>query len=179
MPGSEPALPAFSGDPNTMAYGWKPGRPYRLRVHRAPDLSGAWRAEVTDLQAGEATVIRDLWRPDRDGRRTEVANAGTGAHRGHLRQAVVWSEVFADCDAPSVVVRWSALSAMTEGGLIVRPEAARVNYQAHPDGGCGNTSVRADEVGILQLTNTAREIGQGTRLDLSENAQKMRKMRSG
>ena len=79
---------------------------------------------------------------------------------------MVWSEVFADCDAPSVVVRWSALSATTQEGTVVRPEAVRVNYQGHEDGGCGNTSVRRDEVGLLQVTNTDREIGQGVRLDL-------------
>jgi hypothetical protein len=47
----------------------------------------------------------------------------------------------------------------------VRPEAVRVNYQAHQAGGCANTSVRRDEVGLLQLTNTARETAQGSRLE--------------
>jgi hypothetical protein len=169
LPGSEPVLPSFPGDPNTMAYGWKPGQPYRLHIYRSPDVPKAWRADVGDLETGETTVIRDLIQPGGSGRRAGAGAADsrpTEAGGGHLRQAIVWSEVFADCDAPSVAVRWSALSATTEEGIVVRPEAVRVNYQSHQDGGCGNTSVRRDEVGLLQVTNTAREIGQGARLDL-------------
>lgn len=162
LPGSEPALYAFPGDPNTMAYPWQPGRAYRFRVHRPPDLPGAWRSEVTDMESGDATVIRDLLNPAPPGGR-RGANVG---RRGHLLQPMVWSEVFADCDAPSVVVRWSELSARTEDGVLVRPEAVRVNYQAHQAGGCANTTVRRDETGLLQITHSAREIGQGTRLDL-------------
>jgi len=164
LPGSEPALRAFSGDPNTMAFHWRPGRPYRFRVCRSPETSGAWRSEITDLETGEATTIRDLMHP-----RRPAAGAASVPHHGHLRNPMVWSEVFADCDAPSVAVRWSDLAGTTEEGVTVRPEAVRVNYQVHQAGGCANTSVRRDETGLLQLTNTRREIGQGTRLDLDRD----------
>jgi hypothetical protein len=40
-----------------------------------------------------------------------------------------------------------------------------VNYQAHQAGGCANTSVRMDESGFLQLTNTVRDVGQGMSLE--------------
>ena len=114
LPGSEPDLPAFSGDPNTMAYDWRPGRPYRLRVYRSPDVPGAWRSEITDLKTGEATTMRDLMHP---GRSAAAANrAGARPRSGHLRQPMVWSEVFADCDAPSVTIRWSDLAGLSEEG---------------------------------------------------------------
>lgn len=167
LPGSEPFLRAFAGDPNTMAFDWGPGRPYRLHVYRSPEVSGAWRAEITDLETGEATTIRDLLRPGRPA--AAAGRPASGAHHGHLLQPMVWSEVFADCDAPSVAVRWSDLTGTTEEGVIVRPEAVRVNYQARQAGGCANTSVRKDQVGLLQLTNTRREVGQGTRLDFGRD----------
>ncbi len=164
LPGTQPVLRAFAGDPNTVGFNWKAGRPYRLRVFRSPDLSGAWRADITDMTAGRTTVIRDLMHPGRTG--AASGRAGAGPHSGHLRQPMVWSEVFADCDAPSVVVRWSRLRATTEEGVVVTPEAVQVNYQAHHAGGCGNTSVRRDDSGLLQITNAEREVGQGTRLEL-------------
>jgi len=167
LPGSEPVLRAFSGDPNTMAFDWRPGRPYSLRVYRSPEVAEAWRSEITDLETGEATAIRDLMRPGRPA--AGAGRAGSVPHHGYLRNPMVWSEVFADCDAHSVAVRWSDLTGTTEEGVAVRPEAVRVNYQAHQAGGCGNTSVRRDETGLLQLTNTRREIGQGSRLDLGRD----------
>jgi hypothetical protein len=163
LQGSEPHLSAFSGDPNTMAYEWRPDRRYRLRVHRSPDVPGAWRSEITDLETGEATTVRDLMHPGREA--ATAGRAGARPHSGHLRQPMVWAEVFADCGAPSVTIRWSDLAGLSEEGDAVRPEAVRVNYQTHQAGGCANTSVLRDEIGLLQITNTAREIGQGTRLD--------------
>ena len=160
LPGSQPDLFAFPGDPNTMSFDWEPRRPYRLRVFRSPELSGGWRADITDLSSGTTTVVRDLMYPD-------GPRAGAGrAAAGYLRRPLVWSEVFADCDAPQVVARWSDLSAVGEDGLTVRPSAVRVNYQAHEAGGCGNTSVRRDGAALLQITNTPREIPQGAVLDL-------------
>ncbi len=167
LAGSSPLLPAFSGDPNTMAYEWRSGRPYRLRVHRSPDAPGAWRAEVTDMTTGRATVLRDLLRAgERPGGGLLRGAAGAVEHKAYLRNPIVWSEVFADCDAPSVVVRWSDLKGEAEDGELVYPDAVRVNYQSAHDGGCANTTVRRDEKGILQITNAPREVEQGTRLSL-------------
>jgi hypothetical protein len=79
----------------------------------------------------------------------------------------VWSEVFADCDAPSVAIRWSDLMAVDESGHVVRPVAVLVNYQAVRERGCPNTSVAMDETGgLLQITNIARTVEQGARLVL-------------
>ena len=162
LPGSQPDLFAFPGDPNTMSFDWEPRRPYRLRVFRSPEVAGAWRADITDLMSGSTAVVRDLWHPDgprpRAGRRA-------GAGGAYLARPLVWSEVFADCDAPQVAVRWSDLSAVAEDGATVRPSATRVNYQARDAGGCANTSVRRDGAGLLQVTNTPREILQGAVLD--------------
>jgi hypothetical protein len=103
-----------------------------LRVYRSPDGSG-WRASI------DGTVIRDLYGPGE-----------------HLTNPIVWSEVFAACDHPSVVVRWSGLHAVTVDGRTVEPEGVMVTYQSFADGGCDNTNVDVDDMGVLQVTNTER-----------------------
>lgn len=163
LPGSAPDLYAFPEDPNTMAFPWRRGRAYRFRIFRSPAVTGAWRSEVTDLESGERVVLRDLMHPG--AARSGATRGGPGP--GYLLRPVVWSEVFADCDAPSVVVRWSGLSARAEDGSLVAPRAVTVGYQSHRDGGCGNTTVRRDEAGLLQITNTPREVQRGDRLRLS------------
>jgi len=157
LPGTTSPLDGFSDDPNTVAYAWERGRPYRLRVFRSPDILGAWRAEVTDLVGGTTTTIRDLLPQPRG----EAVDS-------FLVRPMVWSEVFADCDAPSVTVRWSDLAAVDEAGLVIRPEAVRVNYQAEQAGGCPNTTAVPDGAGgILQVTNTRRLVEQDARLTIS------------
>jgi len=149
LSGSVSALPGFSDDPHTLAYSWEPGRPYRLRVFRSPDRPGAWRAEVTDEAAGQTSVIRDLYVDVERG-------AGDDPLAHYLARPLVWSEVFADCDAPSVTVRWSDLEVVDEAGSRSRPGRVRVNYQTPGEGGCTNTTAAVDERGILQVTNTPR-----------------------
>lgn len=156
LPGTTSLLSGFPDDPNTLAYPWQPGHPYRFRVFRSPDIEGAWRAEVTDLGSGGSVTIRDL-----------LPGPGSDALDPCLVRPLVWSEVFADCDAPSVTVRWSDLAAVDRTGSSVRPTAVRVNYQAAEEGGCPNTTVIKDgSGGILQVTNTLRTVEQGTRLVL-------------
>jgi hypothetical protein len=152
LAGSRSLLGGFPDDPNTLSYRWGPGRPYRLRVYRASEQSAdrhAWRAEVIDLDASETTNIRELY--------------GAGAF---LASPIVWSEVFADCDAPGVTARWSGFEARTASGRLVRPSAVTVNYQNYAAGGCSNTDVVRDGDGFLQITNTARRMSQGSRLVL-------------
>jgi len=157
LAGTISSLPGFPDDPNTMSFAWEPGRPYRLRVYRSPDTVGAWRAEVTDLHSGFSTVIRDL-----------LPEPGRGISGSHLTRPIVWSEVFADCYAPSVTARWSDLMVVDENGNSVPVETVRVNYQPPEQGGCSNTTALADESGgILQVTNVPRLVAQGTRLALS------------
>lgn len=140
LPGSVSPLPSAPDDPNTRDFPWEPGRPYRLRVSRSPDAPGAWRGEVADLATGEVTVVRDLL-------------AGGDA----VVRPVVWSEVFARCEHPSVTVRWSGFEAVTAGGERVVPDGLAVNYQATAAGGCDNTRTEPDGAGgVLQVTNTGR-----------------------
>jgi hypothetical protein len=147
--GSQSLLPGFMDEQNTRAYPWLPARPYRLRVYRSPERAGAWRAEVTDVQAGQATVIRDLFPGGR-----------------YLASPVVWSEVFAPCEAPSVSVRWSELAAKEESGNMIPVDGVRVTYQSIAEGGCPNTTVVREEAGFLQVTNAVREVRHGARLSL-------------
>ena len=84
---------------------------------------------------------------------------------------MVWSEVFAGCDAPSVTVRWSRLQGLDVTGEQVLPAAMLVNYQAEEAGGCPNTTVVQDEAGgFLQVTNVPRLVKQGAVLAVPTDA---------
>ena len=156
LSGTRSLLDGFADDPNTLAYPWQPSRQYRFRIFRSPEIAGAWRSEVTDLSSGLSTTVRDL-----------LPEAGFAGSDSYLTGPIVWSEVFADCDAPSVTVRWSDLSAVDEAGTVSRPAAVRVNYQSPEEGGCSNTTVVMDEAGgLLQVTNVPRIVRQGVRLAL-------------
>ncbi|HUG75245.1 MAG TPA: hypothetical protein VMM81_06170 [Acidimicrobiia bacterium] len=149
--GSDSRLPGSRNDPNTRDFRWEAGRRYRLEVLPVPNADPpAWRGVVTDLDAGEATLVREL------------EAGGT-----HLASPMVWSEVFARCEQPSVAVRWSDFEAVADDGGVVRPRRVRVNYQSRADGGCDNTSVIPDELGLLQVTAVQREVPQGAVLALS------------
>jgi hypothetical protein len=138
LAGTDSPLPSTPADPNTRDYAWQPERAYRLRVRRADN--DAWRGEVTDLATGDTATVRDLL-----------------AASSFLADLMVWSEVFARCDDPSVTVRWSDFEVVTETGDRIAPAALAVNYQSYADGGCANTtSVLDDRGGALQMTNTER-----------------------
>lgn len=136
LPGTPSVLPAVDSA-NTRVWPWHPGDRFRLRVW-SPQ-SGSWRSEVTDLDTGRATVIRDL-RVDAD----------------ELVEPVVWAEVFARCDDPPSVARWSDFAALDAAGRTTVPSALRVTYQAHADGGCDNTVVQVDGAVARQLTGQPR-----------------------
>lgn len=146
--GSDSTLPGSRHDPNTRDFPWRPGRRYRLEVSQAPATASggppSWRGTVTDLDGGTETLVRDLH---------------TGGE--HLASPMVWTEVFARCEHPSAVVRWSDFRAASAEADIVDPRRVRVNYQARTDGGCDNTTVIADELGLLQVTAAQRQIPQG------------------
>ncbi len=150
--GVESRLPSTPGDPNTRDYPWKPRRAYRLRVHRAGD--GLWRGEVTDLSSGTATTVRDL-----------IAGSP------FLTDLMVWSEVFARCDDPSVTAGWSDFEAVDERGQRLEPVALVTNYQSHAAGGCANTTSVLDDRGrALQITRTPRVTETDTVLQLGPRA---------
>ncbi len=145
--GTPSRLPSARGDLNTRNFDWRFGRRYRLRVEPSPDTPSegyAWRGSVGDVESGEVTVVRDLYTPG-----------------SHLLSPMVWSEVFARCEQPTVSVRWSDLRVVTTDGEDLRPQRVRVNYQSHADGGCDNTTVSVDELGLLQTTTVDRQIPQG------------------
>jgi hypothetical protein len=142
LDGTVPELPLVDANPNTCEYDWRPGCAYRLAVYPSPGTG--WRAGVTDEVSGRLTTVRDLRAPGR-----------------WLTSPVVWSEVFADCDQPSVAVRWSRPLAVAEDGREVAPREMTVTYQEHGQGGCTNTSVAVDQVGVLQVTTVWRSVPHG------------------
>jgi hypothetical protein len=81
-----------------------------------------------------------------------------------LTDLVVWSEVFADCDAPPVAVRWSRPRALLPDGRIVSPSGYECRYQRFEQGGCTNSDSRVDDDGVVQITNTERSNPSGSRL---------------
>lgn len=139
LSGSLSELPSTLDNVNTRNLRWAAGRRYRLRVF-SPE-AGRWRGTVTDTDSGVQTVVRDLF-----------------VDAGQLVRPMVWSEVFAHCDHPSVTVRWSNLTALPAGGGSVRALSVRTNYQSHRNGGCANTTslVDAEGSGFLQRTTTER-----------------------
>ena len=102
---------------------------------RGGPRSPTWRLD-------RPTVIRDLWsgharRPGLLSRALSKARAQADAvaeEAGFLTGPMVWSEIFAECDAPSVTVRWSEFQAVDETGAVWRPDAVSVNYQPGRDG---------------------------------------------
>jgi hypothetical protein len=129
LDGEASPLPSATGNPNTRDYAWVPSREYLLTIDG--DGDGWWRGTVTDVATGEATVVRRL------------NGGGT-----HLASPIVWSEVFARCDDPSVAVRWSRLDPT--------PTSLRPTYQSHADGGCANSRSAPDGDGWIQRTNVER-----------------------
>ena len=148
--GSESLLPSTRQDPNTRDYPWMAGHRYRLRIARSGETASglvAWRGTVAHIESGEETRIRDLHTKGE-----------------YLIRPMVWSEVFARCEHPTVVARWSELKAVTAEGVDIHPPYVRVNYQSRADGGCDNTTAGVDEIGILQVTNARRRVPQDAKL---------------
>lgn len=150
LAGSESPLPSSRNDVNTRDFPWEAGRRYRLAVSRAaesPPGRYAWRGTITDLESGAESLIRDLYS---DG--------------PHLAAPMVWTEAFARCEQPTVAARWSEPQLVLAEGRVVRPHRVRVNYQSRRDGGCDNTTVIADELGIVQVTASERQTPPGATL---------------
>lgn len=146
LDGSVSDLPSTPNHINTRDYSWEPHRKYRHRVYRS---ANGWQGSITDLHTGVVTVVRDLW-----------------VEADRLVSPMVWSEVFAHCDHPTVASRWSDLEAVTMDGETISVNAVRINYQTHSNGGCANTETSADAAGFVQRTNTGRGNATGDRLVL-------------
>lgn len=142
LDGSASGLPSATGNPHTRDLSWRPAVPYVLRVTRRADVPAppgctAWRGTVSG--PGGEVVVRDLY-PSGD----------------RVAGVIMWSEVFARCDDPSVAVRWSRPGVLLADGSALRPSACTTSYQSHPDGGCANTDQFADGTGLVQATNRPR-----------------------
>lgn len=134
--GSDSALPSSFGNPNTRDFDWEPGRPYRLAITRDDD---GWGGRV------DGQLVRHLHAPGRV-----------------IRTPMVWSEVFADCDHPSVIVRWSDLEVVTGSGSRLSVDSTTTSYQDRSAGGCDNTSSTADRHAFVQTTAVQRATSPGT-----------------
>lgn len=153
LTGSTSALPSATGNVNTRDLAWVPGRAYRLAVTPAPDAASdggaAWRGTVTDLVTGEAVVVRDLWA------------AGT-----EVTHPVVWSEVFADCDAAPHEVAWSDLALVGADGRRASVERVVTSYQAVADGGCTTSDSTVTGDRFVQATGVVRRTPAGAVLQV-------------
>lgn len=137
LDGTGSSLSSTLGNPNTFDYPWRAGRRYRLQIAAAGQ--GSWRGSVTDQETDTTVIVRDLH-----------------VTADHVTQPIVWSEVFADCDASQVEVRWSDLAAATVDGELVRPTGLALTFQREGDGGCSNTSSMVEDGWLVQRTNSER-----------------------
>lgn len=144
LEGSPSTLPSPDGNPNTREHPWRDGVVHRLRIERAEPLGPSerrrrWTGSVTDTETGVRTEVRDLY-----------------AAGERLDSVMVWSEVFARCDAPPVTVRWSGFTLVDRDGRRHVIERARVNYQAVRDGGCATTDTSWEGGWFVQRTGVER-----------------------
>jgi hypothetical protein len=146
LDGSASPLPSATGNPNTRDLWWDPGQSYTLTIERAAE--GGWVGAVGGVP---------------------VRTLEAGGDR--LDALMVWSEVFAPCDAPPLAVRWSGFRATTTQGRVVAPVAVHVNYQRRAEGGCDNSTALADGDTVRQITGTQRLVPQGTRLPIGTSPQ--------
>lgn len=128
LSGTESSLPSDTLNDNTRNFDWQVGKAYRLKVFSIGD--DFWRATINGF------VIRDLYVP--------------GAT--FMVPEYLWSEVFADCDDPSVLVEWS-FPTVTDAVETFPIETGTLNYQ---DPGCDNTNTYGDNGRVYQQTNTTR-----------------------
>ncbi|NND03470.1 MAG: hypothetical protein HKN91_11845 [Acidimicrobiia bacterium] len=138
LDGTESPLPSQPNDPNTRDYPWQPNRAYRFEI--APGSShGWWRGTITDLDSNEISIVRELH------------GGGSG-----LAAPVVWCEVFAPCDAPSVTVEWSDLAFLSTDDTWMPVESVSTNYQDFAAGGCTNSNSTWEPGRWMQTTATER-----------------------
>ena len=145
LEGTGSGLSSTLSNANTFDYPWAVGRRYRLEIATAEP--GRWRGSITDLAVGTTTVVRELF-VDAD----------------HLVDPMIWSEVFADCDAGPVEIRWSSLAAASVHGQFVEPTGVTLSYQHERNGGCSNTSTTIEDGYLTQRTATERVHAHGARL---------------
>ncbi len=146
LDGTRSTLPGIEGDANTRSFPWTPGIDYQFTISRG---ERGWRSTVVDTSTGERTVIRELF---------------AGGDR--LNGLVVWMEIFAPCDAPATMVRWSDLAVADDArGAVHHARSLRTSFP-DVDGACTNNDSRVDGSGWLQVTNDRRTARTATTLTL-------------
>ena len=149
LSGTESELPSALGNPNTRDYPWETESAYRLtigpRIIRNERV--LWPARIRDLATGRETVVRELFCPG-----------------DHLRDPVVWAELFCDCDQPGVAARWSDPRAEGRDGDPVPVTGGRATYQSYQNGGCSNTDVSVRDGTAMLRSNHPRRTPHGARL---------------
>jgi hypothetical protein len=141
LAGTESSLPSALDNPHTRNFEWIAGVPYRLRIYPAGD--GRWSGEVS---SGSGTVtVRSLY--------------GGG---DRLVGPMVWSEVFARCEAPPSAVAWSQPAGRLLDGSPWEPDSYGVTYQREEEGGCSNTDVVVLPHGVAQITGVTRTAPPGS-----------------
>ena len=146
LDGTRSTLPGIEGDENTRSFPWTPGIDYQFTISRG---ERGWRSTVVDTSTGERTVIRELF---------------AGGDR--LNGLVVWMEIFAPCDAPATMVRWSDLAVADDArGAVHHARSLRTSFP-DVDGACTNNDSRVDGSGWLQVTNDRRTARTATTLTL-------------
>lgn len=147
LEGTESQLPSQPNDPNTRDYSWRPSEMYSLEIGPG-SAPGWWRGTISNSR-DEETTVRELH--------------GGGSE---LAAPMVWAEVFAPCDAPSVRIEWTDLEVAVAGAGWVRPQSVTVNYQDYGAGGCTNTTSLIAGGALVQITSTNRSTPQGTVLGI-------------
>jgi hypothetical protein len=136
LDGTRSQLPGIPGDENTRNFAWRSLTGYRFTISKG---DRGWRSTVEDVGTGQRTLIRELF-----------------AEGDRLNGFVVWMEIFAPCDAPPTMVRWSDLELSDETrGARHHVDSVRTNF-ADVAGSCRNNDSRLTDAGWLQVTNDRR-----------------------
>lgn len=131
LEGSESAFPSATDNDNTRDYDWETGVTYDLRVW--VEEEGVIRASI------DGVLIRELYR------------------EGVLfiKPNSMWSEVFAQCSDPSVLVAWSGMEVELDA-VTYQEDTFVLNYQLEENDGCPNTNSFVSGQSVRQRTNTTR-----------------------
>ena len=144
LDGSRLTVPSALNNANTGNFAWRPHTPYVLRIRQGQQ---GWLGSITGPD-GEEHVLRELYCPG-----------------SAIRSPLVWTESFAQCDAPRATVRWSELTMVNRSGAALPVRAVRTNFQSVADGGCSTSDSTVDGASVLQSTGVSRTTSTGEILD--------------
>lgn len=134
LTGSVSSFPSTPANANTRDFTWIVGQTYRFRIWiPGPDLVAA---------SVDGVLIRELDVPGVE----------------WLTSPTMWSEVFAECSAPSVLVSWSNFRAIDDAATPATSSehAFFLSYQSELNDGCPNTNTYEYGNSIRQETNVTR-----------------------